>query len=64
MGAKVVQPLVARPWRVGRRNGRVVYAVVTDAASDDDPMIGAFDSPELAMVAVIAHNTLLGKRTP
>ena len=64
MDAETARALVARPWRVGRRNGRVVYALVTSAPSDDDPMIGAFDAPELAMAAVIAHNTLLGKCQP
>lgn len=51
--------LVARPWRVGRRNGRVIYAIVGEAPSDDDVMIGSFDSVGLAAEAVTAHNARL-----
>ena len=51
-------------WRVGRRNGRVIYALRGDVASDNDPMIGSFDTPALAFEAVRAHNTLLGKQAP
>ena len=51
-------------WRVGRRNGRIVYALHGDVATDDDPMIGSFDTPALAFEAVRAHNALLGKPIP
>jgi hypothetical protein len=59
--ARASADLVTCWWRVGRRNGRVVYALRGDVATDDDPMIGTFDTPALAFEAVRAHNTLLGR---
>lgn len=47
---------VALPWRTGRRVGRTIYAQAGPEASDDDPLIGVMDTPELAAEAVDAHN--------
>jgi ATP-dependent Clp protease ATP-binding subunit ClpA len=49
-------PLEDCRWRAGRRNGRTLYAQRGTEASDDDPMIGAMDTPELARAACRAHN--------
>jgi len=44
------------PWRVGRKVGRTIYAVVSDDTSDDDVLIGVMDTRELAHTAVVQHN--------
>lgn len=49
-------------WRVGRRVGRTVYAVVGEAPSDDDVLVGVMDTPTLAEVAVAGHNLTLQRR--
>lgn len=49
-----------RPWRTGRKVGRTIYAVLGDAVSDADTLIGMLDTPELAAEAVAAHNRELG----
>ena len=55
--------MTIRLWRVGRRNGRVIYAMLNgDEPSDDDVMIGTFDSAALAADAVTAHNNELRDR--
>lgn len=43
-------------WRVDRRVGRTVYAVVGQEPSDVDILIGVMDTPDLAAAAVVAHN--------
>lgn len=46
-------------WRVGRRVGRTIYALVSDDASqpsDTDLLVGVMDTPALATEAVRAHN--------
>lgn len=48
--------LASRPWRQGRKVGRNVYAQVSDDPSDDDVIIGQFDSDTLAFACVYAHN--------
>lgn len=48
--------LMGRPWRQGRKVARNVYAQVSDDPSDDDVIIGQFDSEWLARNAVDAHN--------
>lgn len=48
--------LAARPWRLGRKVGRNVYAQLSDDPSDDDVAIGSFDSEWLAYACVFAHN--------
>lgn len=52
------------PWRVGRRKGRTIYAVVSRTASDEDLLIGLMDTRALAAEAVDAHNTRLGWTDP
>ncbi len=51
--------LTLLPWRVGRKVGRTIYAVVSDNPSDDDWLIGMMDTRELAAEAVSAHNARL-----
>jgi hypothetical protein len=46
-------------WRVGRKVGRTIYAMVGDNPSDDDHLIGTMDTPRLAEEAVTAHNATL-----
>ncbi len=43
-------------WRTGRKVGRTIYRQVGDEPSDDDPLIGVMDTPELAAEAVAAVN--------
>jgi hypothetical protein len=46
-------------WRVGRKVGRTIYAIVSDDVnkpSDDDVLIGCLDTRECAAEAVRAHN--------
>lgn len=44
-------------WRVGRKVGRTIYAVVgKQMANDSDVLVGVMDTPELAAAAVEAHN--------
>ena len=51
--------LLRARWRVGRKVGRTIYAMVGPRASDDDVLIGVMDSEALARDAVGAHNTRL-----
>ena len=46
-------------WRTGRKVGRTVYAQMGESADDIDPLIGVFDSVELAKEAVESHNSRL-----
>jgi hypothetical protein len=48
------------PWRVGRKVGRTIYMQLGEQPSDDDPLIGVMDTPELAAVVVRAVNQLRG----
>ena len=50
---------VSLPWRVGRKVGRTIYAVVYGEASDDDILVGMMDTEELAERVVADHNALL-----
>jgi len=43
-------------WRVGRKVGRTIYAVVGKEPSDEDVLIGVMDTPALALEAVTWHN--------
>ena len=54
-------PAVSR-WRTGRKLGRTIYAQPGPEASDEDPLIGLMDTPELAAAAVEAHNAFLWRR--
>jgi hypothetical protein len=53
------------PWRVGRKVGRTIYAMVGPEPSDDDVLIGVMDTRPLAERAVAAHNAglLPGRRS-
>jgi hypothetical protein len=53
--------LLKARWRVGRKVGRTVYAMVGAKPSGDDVLIGVMDSEALARDAVGAHNTRLTK---
>jgi hypothetical protein len=55
--------LVRRRWRVGRKIGRTVYAVMGEDPLGDVP-IGMLDSPLLAAAAVEAHNAALDEAAP
>lgn len=46
------------PWRQGRKIGRTIYAQMGPEPSDDDPLIGVMDTPDLAAAACEAHNEL------
>lgn len=46
-------------WRVGRKVGRTLYAMVGDEPSDDDQLIGMMDTPELARSVVTAREAHL-----
>lgn len=59
-GVNGVPDLVRVPWRVGRRVGRTVYAVVGLDPSDDDILIGVMDTRALASAVVRAHNRAIG----
>lgn len=48
-------------WRTGRKVGRTIYAQVGAEPSDDDPLIGVFDTRELATIAVETHNEIIAK---
>jgi hypothetical protein len=43
-------------WRTGRKVGRTIYAQLGPEPSDDDPLIGVMDTPELAAEAVRTRN--------
>lgn len=53
-----------RRWRVGRKLGRTVYAMVGPVVSDEDVCIGMFDSSLIAKAAVEAHNAALSRTEP
>jgi len=54
--SKPTDPLSALPWRVGRKLGRTIYAMVGAEPCDDDVLIGMMDTAELAGEACVAHN--------
>lgn len=60
-GAWFEKSLMEMRWRVGRKVGRTIYAMVGPEPSDDDILIGMMDSVALAMDAVGAHNTRLNR---
>ena len=53
--------LTKLPWRVGRKVGRTVYAQVGEKPSEQDLLIGLFDTQELAAEAVRSHNQALDR---
>lgn len=48
-----------RPWRVGDKLGRTVYAQTPTGTYDTDELIGIMETPELAALVVHAHNESL-----
>lgn len=50
-----------REWRVGRKLGRTVYAVVDTNEPDNDELIGMMDTRELALRVVMDHNRIFGR---
>lgn len=54
--------LVSKPWRVGRKVGRTIYAQISDVPTDDDPLIGVMDNHIFAADVVSAHNSVLAFR--
>ena len=48
-----------RPWRVGRKSGRTIYAMVGEIPSDRDVLIGMMDTIAIATCAVATHNAQL-----
>lgn len=46
-------------WRIGRKVGRTIYAMIDILASDDDILIGMMDSYELSVNVVESHNATL-----
>jgi hypothetical protein len=47
------------PWRIGRKLGRTIYAVVGDGPSDDDILLGLVDDMLVAELIVDTHNAML-----
>jgi hypothetical protein len=56
MTIKEIDLYLKKKWRVGRKVGRTVYAQIGRSPNNSDPLIGVFDSAELAEEAVKAHN--------
>lgn len=57
-----IEQLQNMVWRTGTKLGRTVYARVGKDASPEDVFLGIFDTPELALHAVMTHNLLLSER--
>ena len=47
---------MAEHYRTGRRNHRVIYLQVGSEPSDDDVMVGSFDTAQLARLFVDSVN--------
>lgn len=47
---------LGKQWRVGRRVGRCIHMMVGTESSEDDILIGVFDTPELSRHIVGLHN--------
>lgn len=56
MTSKEINLYLKKKWRIGRKVGRTVYTQIGEWPDDSDPLIGVFDSVELAKEAVKAHN--------
>lgn len=46
-------------WRIGRKLGRTIYAMVDLEPSDDDVFLGIMDSRAIAARVVTDHNGML-----
>jgi hypothetical protein len=51
--------IVTMRWRVGRKQGRNLYAMRGSEPSDGDILFGQLDSEAIAANAVNAHNSIL-----
>jgi hypothetical protein len=51
--------IVLMRWRIGRKVGRTIYAMVGSQPSDDDILIGMMDHENIAAIAVHNHNNSL-----
>ena len=51
--------IVMKRWRIGRKVGKNIYAMVGPTPSDDDIDIGRMDDESLAANAVVCHNAML-----
>lgn len=49
-------------WRVGRKLGRTVYAMLGETPSEDDLLLGVFDEESVAKHIVDIHNANLERR--
>lgn len=49
-------------WRVGRKLGRTIYAMLGEEPSDDDLLLGVLDEEYLAEHVVEVHNASLERR--
>ena len=59
----IIPDPLSLPWRVGRHEGRTIYAQGgAEASREDDELIGVMDTPELAAEACAAHNHMLRTR--
>lgn len=59
MAVDVGPDWTGRPWRIGRKVGRTLYAQLGEEPSDDDPLIGVMDYEWLATRVVSVHNFVL-----
>jgi len=51
------------PWRIGRKLGRTLYAVIGDEPADNDILLGLLDDELVAKLIVDTHNeALAGKQ--
>jgi hypothetical protein len=48
-------------WRIGSKVGRTIHAQLGELPSDDDPLIGVMDTPQLAEEIVNSHNAALAR---
>lgn len=48
--------VLAARWRVGRRVGRCIHMMVGTEPSEQDVLIGVFDTPEMSKHIVDLHN--------
>lgn len=54
-----IESVFDQPWRQGRRVGRCIHMMVGPEPSENDMLIGVFDSPEISEHIVALHNAAL-----
>lgn len=54
-----LEDVFERPWRVGFKLGRTVYAMVGDTPSPEDGLLGMMETQHLAAHVVALHNESL-----